>query len=277
MRTKFLKLAFAVILSSAALIANAAPTYTFSILESEPDLWPDLSSYTQLSRPSPTGRESIAEAIDINDSGALVGHVSPNNNYQKFAALWSTSNSPYTQLQSLGGSGKEGEAFGINNSGEIVGYSQNASYNYQATLWTSANPNSPTLLQSVGGVDKPGWANWINDSGQIVGTSFHTNTNSPAIYADANTKATYWYGASFIDLNTYLDSSNNPNGWVLIEALRIDNDGSIYGTAFKQGIGQKVFLLQSVAAVPEADTSTMLLMGAGVMGFIARRRKNTQA
>jgi hypothetical protein len=33
----------------------------------------------------------------------------------------------------------------------------------------------------------------------------------------------------------------------------------------------------SVAAVPEADTSAMLLMGAGVMGFIAHRRRNTQA
>jgi len=36
-------------------------------------------------------------------------------------------------------------------------------------------------------------------------------------------------------------------------------------------------LLQSVAAVPEADTSAMLLMGAGVMGFIARRRKQVAA
>lgn len=32
-----------------------------------------------------------------------------------------------------------------------------------------------------------------------------------------------------------------------------------------------------VAAIPEVDTSTMLLMGAGIMGFIARRRKNIQA
>lgn len=32
-----------------------------------------------------------------------------------------------------------------------------------------------------------------------------------------------------------------------------------------------------VAAIPEADTSAMLLMGAGIMGFIARRRKNTNA
>jgi hypothetical protein len=33
----------------------------------------------------------------------------------------------------------------------------------------------------------------------------------------------------------------------------------------------------SVNPVPEADTSAMLLMGVGVMGFMARRRKNAQA
>ena len=33
----------------------------------------------------------------------------------------------------------------------------------------------------------------------------------------------------------------------------------------------------NTAPVPELDTSAMLLMGAGVMGFIARRRKNAQA
>jgi hypothetical protein len=33
----------------------------------------------------------------------------------------------------------------------------------------------------------------------------------------------------------------------------------------------------AIAPVPEADTSAMLLMGAGVMGFIARRRKKAQA
>jgi hypothetical protein len=34
-----------------------------------------------------------------------------------------------------------------------------------------------------------------------------------------------------------------------------------------------VFATSVTAAVPEADTSAMLLMGAGVMGFMARRRK----
>jgi len=42
-------------------------------------------------------------------------------------------------------------------------------------------------------------------------------------------------------------------------------------------IDQKFLFATSVTPVPEADTSAMLLMGSGVMGFMARRRKNTQA
>jgi hypothetical protein len=43
------------------------------------------------------------------------------------------------------------------------------------------------------------------------------------------------------------------------------------------GDTMKLISMTSVAAVPEADTSAMLLMGAGVMGFIARRRKQAAA
>jgi len=43
------------------------------------------------------------------------------------------------------------------------------------------------------------------------------------------------------------------------------------------GIGQDLITFGTLTPVPEPDTSAMLLMGAGVMGFIARRRKNTQA
>jgi probable HAF family extracellular repeat protein len=266
-----------VTLSSAALIANAAPTYTFSILESEPD-WaiPNLSSYNdQLSRPA--GPIATARATDINDSGALAGYISSNSGNDRFAALWSNSDAQYTQLQSLGGAAKQGEAFGISNSGHIVGYSQNASDVYQATLW-SPTSYSPTHLQSFFGGNKAGEAWGINNSGQIVGISFDTVSTNYYLLPDRNSRATLWDGTNIINLNTYLDTSNNPDGWVLNAAWRIDNDGSIYGAAFKEGIGDKYFSLQSVTApVPEADTSAMLLMGAGVMGFMARRRKQVAA
>ncbi len=41
--------------------------------------------------------------------------------------------------------------------------------------------------------------------------------------------------------------------------------------------GSDRILVTSINPVPEADTSAMLLMGAGVMGFMARRRRNAQA
>jgi hypothetical protein len=279
MRTKLLKLALAVTLSSATLIANAAPAYnTLTILESAPD-WgiPNLATYTSLSRPD--GENIVATAWDINDSGAIAGYIAYGSSAAPFAALWATSSSPYTQLLSLGGDGKEGNAWAINNSGSIVGYSQNADNVWKATLWsqTSLTPYSPTQLQSTFGADKSAEALAINDSGQIVGMSINSISTDYLLPRDATAKATLWDGASAIDLNTYLDTSNNLDGWVLNAAWRIDNDGSIYGTAFKQGIGDKYFSLQSVNPVPEADTSAMLLMGVGVMGFMARRRKQAAA
>jgi hypothetical protein len=39
----------------------------------------------------------------------------------------------------------------------------------------------------------------------------------------------------------------------------------------------KTWAVATLAPVPEADTSAMLLMGAGVMGFMARRRKQVAA
>jgi probable HAF family extracellular repeat protein len=110
----------------------------------------------------------------------------------------------------------------------------------------------------------------INESGKIVGVS--ENASSVG-------KATLWDGANVIDLNDYLDQASKNAGWVLDWAGDINDSGSIVGLASNSilRITSQAFLLQSVNPVPEADTSAMLLIGAGVMGFMARRRKNTQA
>ncbi len=50
-----------------------------------------------------------------------------------------------------------------------------------------------------------------------------------------------------------------------------------YWNQMRTSNGNDMNLTSLTAAVPEADTSAMLLMGAGVMGFIARRRRNAQA
>jgi hypothetical protein len=62
----------------------------------------------------------------------------------------------------------------------------------------------------------------------------------------------------------YAHDFNNYDHSVISYVNSIDiTDGYVFAT--------------SVNPVPEADTSAMLLMGAGVMGFMARRRKQVAA
>ena len=191
---------------------------------------------------------------DINNSGQIVGYTggspsavlfNPSGNYS-----W-TSNI----LESLGGNFSAARS--INNSGQVVGVSEvtpNTNLMH-AVLWQNGT------ISDLGS----GEATSINSSGQIVGAS-------------AN-RATLWSNGNVIDLNSYLSSSVKTEGWVLNYAPAINDNGSIVGEASNSllGITSQAFLLQSVNPVPEADTSAMLLMGAGVMGFMARRRKQVAA
>jgi len=204
-----------------------------------------------------------SQAWGINDLGTVVGYSVVSGATK--ATLWDSNNPNTSTILS---SPYASEAWRINNSGQIIGTSNNASGVQIATLWNS--PNSSTLLQSIGGADKYGYALGINNLGIVVGESLNNNNQ---------VRATLWDGTSVIDLNSYLDLSNNSDGWVLTSASSINDNGSIVGWASNSllNISSKAFLLQSVAAVPEADTSAMLLMGAGVMGFMARRRKQVAA
>jgi len=75
------------------------------------------------------------------------------------------------------------------------------------------------------------------------------------------------------------------NYFTLISSSAFNGGASTLAGRFSYGVmglmgGASPLDLISFSAVnpvPEADTSTMLLMGAGVMGFIARRRKQTAA
>ena len=132
-------------------------------------------------------------------------------------------------------------------------------------MWNGTTPND---LGTLGG--RASYATSINASGQVVGystldlTEVGNNTNH----------ATLWSNGNVIDLNSLVDPSVAAAGWVLSRAYGINNNGWIVGYAFNPGLGitNEAFLL-SVAAVPESDTSAMLLTGLGLIGFIARRRK----
>ena len=190
----------------------------------------------------PLGSEytTYSSTYGINASGQIVGGViSVNGNTQPQATIWN--NGVATVLG-------DGVAFGINDSGQVVGTS-----NSRATIW---NNGVATVLGD-------GVASDINNSGQVVGFHFFGN------------RAMLWSNGVAVDLNSMLDASSANAGWVLESAIAINDNGWIVGQASNSllGISSQAFVL---AAVPESDTSAMLLMGAGLMGFMARRRKNNQ-
>ena len=241
-----------------------------------------------------------SEARGINDSGQVAGNAG-------FATIWN--NGVATTLVSLDSTNMWGKATAINSSGQIVGYSATQGEAH-ATLWSNGVPSDLGTL----GNGTSSLANSINNSGQVVGWStsevagvMHaalwsngvaTNLgelgNDVGNYSQAwsinnlgnivgltyfsggGGAATLWSNGNIIDLNTLLSASDVEAGWKLVDATAINDNGSIVGFARNNllGITNQAFVL---AAVPEADTSSMLLMGAGVMGFMARRRKNTQA
>ncbi|TSA58272.1 MAG: DUF3466 family protein [Methylophilaceae bacterium] len=203
------------------------------------------------------GTSSFAYAI--NSSGQVAGESYLTGTYSHHAVLWSNGN-----ITDLGQNGSS--AWGINDAGQVVG-GANVNSSYHAILWTNGVASDLGTLNG----DNVSTAYGINSTGQIVGNSYSTG-GSP------NQHGVIWYNGTVTDLNTLLSASYKNDGWVVTDAKAINDNGSIlaYASNSLMGISGQV-LLTSVAAVPELNTNVMLLMGAGVMGFIVRRRKQAAA
>jgi probable HAF family extracellular repeat protein len=173
------------------------------------------------------------------------------------AALWNK-NPTTIDLGTLGGTNSQANA--INASGTVVGAAdiKNGAGTH-AALW---NSTSITDLGSLGGALS--YANAINASGIVVGWS--------SITGNAGEHATLWNGTAITDLNTFLDASSVNAGWVLRQALGINDSGAIVGLAANSKTGV-THAFKLVSAVPEPETYGMLLAGLGVMGAFARRRR----
>ena len=147
----------------------------------------------------------------------------------------------------------------------------NASLLTACVLLASASPASAsgykfTDLGTIGASYRESWASGINNSGPVVGSSI----TSVCTY-----HATIWNGTTPTDLNNFLDASDVSAGWYLVGARDINDNGWIVGIASNTITGvTHAFLL---TPVPEPETYALFMAGLGLMGFIARRRKNDQA
>jgi probable HAF family extracellular repeat protein len=161
-------------------------------------------------------------------------------------------------LGTLGGS--RSWAQDINDAGQVVGSAETGNI-YASTHPFLFQGGTMTDLGTLGG--DAAWANAINDAGMIVGTS-------NVLTSTGETSHAFLYlNGQMLDMNQLLAGAD---GWVMDQALDINADGQILGTACRMGTCMGV-LLTPVSPVPEPSAALMLLGGlAAALGLRRTRR-----
>lgn len=177
------------------------------------------------------GLDSVAQAI--NNSGQTVGYSSVNiTDTHAFLHC----NNRMQDLGTLGGASSF--AYDINDQGIVVGSAYNQHGEDHAFLY---DPDKRPCMQDLGTLGgSVSVANAINNHHQVVGYSFLEN--------NSDVHAFLYHSGHMLDLNTLLDNDAKAAGWILNEALDINDKGSITGIAYNDRLS-----LPSCAFVMEVD------------------------
>lgn len=242
-----------------------------------------------------TGEGSAA--FGINDSGQVVGGYGVGHAFR--TGPNATFNAATDDLGNLGGG--SATARGINTSGQAVGVSTVSAgiqHAFRTAPGAAIDPNTDDL-KTLGGISSSAWA--VNESGQVVGDSqvangethaFRTAANAPinqttddlgtlggplslarainglgevvgySQIADQSTHAFVCYGTAMQDLNELIEPAS---GWVLLDAVGINDAGQIVGRGSHEG-QSRVFLL-----TPVPEPSTLVLLVIGLLGLAVAR------
>lgn len=168
-----------------------------------------------------TARSSIASGI--NATGQVSGWAGSNTVTESGPFLYSNGVFQFV--------GAAGSAWDINNAGHVVGgLSGNDDGTGRAFLFSNG------VLQDLGmpsSAQKYARATGINNAGLVVGVA------SPSFFSSSNERAFLFSGGTMQDLNNLIPANS---GWVLSQAVDINDAGQIVGNGFKDG-QPKAFLL----------------------------------
>lgn len=190
-----------------------------------------------------------SSASAINDTGQVVGSTSTDDG-DDHAFITDPDGMGMRDLGTLSGDDGFDESFalGINNGGQVVGRSH-TTVGYVHAFITGPDGMGMRDLGTLGGNES--FANDINDAGQVVGGSGTATGTSTGIDLAFITGPD---GMGMMNLNSLVDL---PEGWILTEARGINNNGQVI----------------AIGIIPEPEIYALMLIGLGLVGFMARRRK----
>jgi hypothetical protein len=170
---------------------------------------------------------------------------------------------------------------GVWNLAAADGSGRNRLLTSEASL-LATGPTNAQIKTAVGAVN--GYDSALTAGGSVAGAGL-TAIGSDLFYANSAIYGDDFGGSGITGSSNALGSSSNIYAmWQKSTTLAQSNAGfhtltagglDVFGTTYVTA-GVTHFKL-AVAAVPEADTSAMMLAGLGLMGFIARRRNRKQA